>query len=130
MPAKRGRPRKVPPQAADGDQEALGKAPQETDENIPEEGPKMTARAKRTPSKKTPAKKTPAKKTPATDRSLPTGEGAVQPDNGTPKPKRKYVRKQMVKEVEEPEKIPEDSPVTPAEGIEPGGRRQRGAAKA
>ncbi|KAI9547328.1 hypothetical protein NQZ68_018552 [Dissostichus eleginoides] len=85
--------------------------------------------AKKTPAKKTPAKKTPAKQTPTTDESLPTDEGgivdAVQEENGTPKPKRKYVKKQQpVKEV-----VIEEPPNEAEEETTPSGRRRRGAAK-
>ncbi|XP_069028468.1 general transcription factor 3C polypeptide 2 [Embiotoca jacksoni] len=80
--------------------------------------------AKKTPAKKTPAKKTPAKKTPAVGEDLAAGEAAKQ-ENGTPKPKRKNVKKQPV-----PEPEPVKPPAEPEEEPEPGGRRRRGAAKA
>lgn len=53
-------------------------------------------------------------------------ENPVQQENGTPKPKRKYVRKKPVEEV----KHPEDVPAAPDEEVESGGRGKRGAAKA
>ncbi|XP_059213002.1 general transcription factor 3C polypeptide 2 [Centropristis striata] len=90
--------------------------------------------AKKTPAKKTPAKKTPAKKTPTPDGELPAGEDgvvvAVTQENGTPKPKRQYVRRRPLK-VEEPvPEPPEEAPAEPEEETTPGGRRRRGAAKA
>ncbi|KAK5618618.1 hypothetical protein CRENBAI_015431 [Crenichthys baileyi] len=68
---------------------------------------------------------------------LPSGEagGAVvensgQQENGTPKPKRKYVRKKPVEKIRDPpdEKNPGDP--EPDVEVESGGRRRRGAAKA
>lgn len=53
-------------------------------------------------------------------------ENTVQQENGTPKPKKKYVRKKPVEEVRDPG----DVPAAPDEEVEPGGRRRRGAAKA
>ncbi|XP_071323756.1 general transcription factor 3C polypeptide 2 isoform X2 [Trachinotus anak] len=129
-------------QAADGEKEANDKKPLETDGKSPEETPKKAVRAKKTPSKKTPAKKTPAKRTPAkrTPKAaggLPDGEGGVvdnvQQENGTPKPKRKYVRKQQkaAAAAETPcGEAQDERPAEPEEEIEPGGRRRRGAAKA
>ncbi|TNN45436.1 General transcription factor 3C polypeptide 2 [Liparis tanakae] len=85
--------------------------------------------AKRTPAKKTPIKRTPAQKTPAETTPAPNGAGGVadaaQPENGTPKPKRRYVRKQPPKEpVEEPvEEQASEEETTPS------GRHRRSAAK-
>ncbi|KAG7509092.1 general transcription factor 3C polypeptide 2 [Solea senegalensis] len=120
-----------------GDNQAMDKMAPECGMTPVKETPK---KAKKTPSKKTPAKKTPAKKTPAkkthTPKSpsadngpLPTVEGgvvdAVHQENGTPKPKRKYVKKQKPPPVvESPGDKPEEE-----EEVEPGGRRRRGAAK-
>ncbi|XP_044024943.1 general transcription factor 3C polypeptide 2 [Siniperca chuatsi] len=139
-PAKSGKAENATQQTADGEKEATDKTPQESDGKISEETPKRAVRAKKTPTKKTPVKKTPARKTPTTDVGLPTGEGGVldtvQQENGTPKPKRKYVRKQPAQEVEpvtEPpckEKGEGEPPIEPEEEIQPGGRRRRGAAKA
>ena len=94
--------------------------------------------AKKTPAKKTPARKTPASKTPNADGGLATGEdGAVQPvqavqqENGTPKPKRKYVRKQPPQETPVAEAPAEEAQgEQPEEALGPGGRRRRGAATA
>ncbi|KAK5852620.1 hypothetical protein PBY51_006472 [Eleginops maclovinus] len=140
-PVKNGSNEDTTQQTEDGEEE----------ETLPEsdETPKKAVRAKKTPAKKTPAKKTPAKKTPAkktpakktlakktpakqtptTAESLPTGEGgieaAVEQENGTPKPKRKYVKKQQpVKEV-----APEEPSNEAEEEMTPSGRRRRGAAK-
>ncbi|XP_056283466.1 general transcription factor 3C polypeptide 2 isoform X2 [Pseudoliparis swirei] len=101
-----------------------------TDESSEEETPKKSPRAKKTPPKrKTPAKRTPAKKTPAETTPVSDGAGGVadaaQPENGTPKPKRRYVRKQPPKEpVEEPVEEQE-----PEEETTPSGRHRRSAAK-
>ncbi|XP_034435734.1 general transcription factor 3C polypeptide 2 isoform X2 [Hippoglossus hippoglossus] len=102
--------------------------------------PAKKSPAKKTPAKKSPAKKTPAKKTPAkkTPAKKATGEdGAVeaaQQENGTPKPKRKYVRKQPAQETlvaEAPaEEAQGEHAVPPEETLGPGGRRRRGAATA
>ncbi|KAM9840071.1 general transcription factor 3C polypeptide 2 [Aulostomus maculatus] len=131
-------PRKRGKKAEGEEQEPVDSEPRESDEEIPEKK-KSPLRAKRTSSKKTRAKRAPARKTPAAAGSLPAGEGGagdgVQQENGTPKPKRKYVRKQVVKEVEPElnsacEKNPEEPLVEPEEEATPGGRRRRGAAKA
>ncbi|XP_070782154.1 general transcription factor 3C polypeptide 2 [Enoplosus armatus] len=139
-PAKRGKAKNATQQTADGGKEATDETPQESDGKILEETPKKTVRAKKTPTKKTPAKKTPtrrtpAKKTPTTDRGLPPGEGGVvdteQQENGTPKPKRKYVRKQPAQEVEAEPPCKEAQggpPIEPEEETQPSGRRRRGAA--
>ncbi|XP_054473974.1 general transcription factor 3C polypeptide 2 [Anoplopoma fimbria] len=131
-PAKRGKAKNGKRQTEDAEEEeAIVKTPQESDGKTSEETPKKATRAKKTPAKKTPAKKTPPKRTPAKKTPNTNGEGGavetVQQENGTPKPKRRYVRKQPAKEpVEEP----------PCEAVESeeettlGGRRRRGAAKA
>ncbi|XP_022624983.1 general transcription factor 3C polypeptide 2 [Seriola dumerili] len=146
-PAKIEEAKNATQQAADGEEKATNKTPQESNGKTSEETPKKAVRAKKTPSKKTPAKKTPAKKTPAKKTpakrtpkavgTLPGGEGGVvdnvQQENGTPKPKRKYVRKQQkATPVTEPpcEEAQGEHPAEPQEEIEPGGRRMRGAAKA
>lgn len=130
-PAKRGRPRKATQQSADRQPASPG-----SDGNIPEKTPakaKKTA-SKKTPSKKTPSRKTPAKRTPARpkDGSQVAGDGAVQQENE--KPKRKYVRKQVVKEevvLDCPGEKNTAKPVnTPEEQeVGPGGRHRRSAAK-
>lgn len=141
----RGRKAKnVTQEAADGEKQETDKKAQESDEKTSEETPKKTVRArktpsKRTPAKKTPAKKTPAKKAPATDGCLPTAAGgavdAVQQENGTPKPKRKYVKKQRAQDATPVTGPPcgvaqAEPPVVPEEETEPGGRHRRSAAKA
>lgn len=109
----------------------------ECDGEISKETPKKAARVKktkRTPVKKTPAKKAPVKKSPATDERPQTVEDGVadaaQQENGTPKPKRKYVKKQPVQEVVPPDPPPCEEKEASEEEIQPGGRRRRGAAKA
>lgn len=138
-PRKRGRPKSATKPTADRENEATDITPVESVGEIPVETPEKPVRVKRTPARKTPAKRTPgkrtaAKNTPNTGEDLPAGEGvvvgAVQQENGTPKPKRKYVRKQRIQEVE-PAKDPGTPPAEPEEEeIPPGGRRRRGAAKA
>ncbi|XP_034756650.1 general transcription factor 3C polypeptide 2 [Etheostoma cragini] len=156
-PAKRGKAKNASHQTEDGEKEAAFETPQESEGKTSEETPEKAVRARKTPTKKTPArktptkktpvrktptkktparktptKKTPAKKTPTTDGGLATGEGgivdAVQQENGTPKPKRKYVRKQPA-----PEPVPEppcqEAQEEPEETT-PSGRHRRGAAKA
>ncbi|XP_068565139.1 general transcription factor 3C polypeptide 2 [Cebidichthys violaceus] len=132
-PAKSGKAEDATRRTEDVERGAADGTPRESDGEPSEETPKKATRAKRTPAKRTPVKKTPAKKTPATD-----GDGgvvdAVQLENGTPKPKRKYVRKQPAKEpVAEPprEAAQEDPPREPEEEeTTPSGRHRRGAAKA
>ncbi|XP_062267798.1 general transcription factor 3C polypeptide 2 isoform X2 [Platichthys flesus] len=88
--------------------------------------------AKPTPAKKTPAKKTPAKKTPA--KKTAGEDGAVQQENGTPQPKRKYQKKQAAQETLVAEAPAEEAQGEDAVPVEetfgPGGRRRRGAATA
>lgn len=141
-PARGQKAKNATQQTGDGEKEATDKTAQESDEKTSEETPKKTARAKKTPSKKTPAKKTPTKKTPAKKTPaavVATAAGgavdAVQQENGTPKPKRKYVKKQRVQEVTPVTEPPcgeaqGEPPTVPEEETEPGGRRRRGAAKA
>ncbi|XP_042359170.1 general transcription factor 3C polypeptide 2 [Plectropomus leopardus] len=142
-PAKSRKAKNATQQTDDGEEEdADNKTNQESGGKTSKETPKKAARAKKTPRKKTPAKRAPAKRTPAkkspiTDGDLPTGEGGVvvtvQQENGTPKPKRKYVRKKLAQEpVTEPpcEEAQEKPPSEPEEETTPGGRRRRGAAKA
>uniref|UniRef100_A0A3Q2QJP5 General transcription factor IIIC, polypeptide 2, beta n=1 Tax=Fundulus heteroclitus TaxID=8078 RepID=A0A3Q2QJP5_FUNHE len=60
---------------------------------------------------------------------LPAGEAvqtSVQQENGTPKPKRKYVRKKPVEEIREPK---EEPPAKAEEEVGGGGRSRRRAAK-
>lgn len=137
-PAKSGKATRAAEHAADGELEASDKTPKESDDKISEETPKKPVRAKKTPTKRTPARKTPARKTPAkkttaADGDLPAEEDGVsntlQQENG--KPKRKYVRKRPVQEVEPVREPPcKEAEEEPEEEIQPGGRRRRGAAKA
>ena len=137
-----GRASKTPPakakngaqQLTDGEKDTTDKTPPESDGKTSQETPKKLARAKRTP-----AKKAAAKKNAPTDGGLPAVEGGgvdtLQQENGTPKPKRKYTRKQPAQKsapVAEPptEEAQGGHPAEPEEEIEPGGRRRRGAAKA
>lgn len=91
-----------------------------------------------TPRKPKRPKKTQPAETASAAGDLPTGktggsvvENSVQQENGSLKPKRKYVRKKPKEEVRDPpdEKEP-DPPAEPEEEVQSGGRRQRGAAKA
>lgn len=137
-PAKSGKATRAAEHAADGELEASDKTPKESNDKISEETPKKPVRAKKTPTKRTPARKTPARKTPAkkttaADGDLPAEEDGVsntlQQENG--KPKRKYVRKRPVQEVEPVREPPcKEAEGEPEEEIQPGGRRRRGAAKA
>ncbi|KAM6906758.1 general transcription factor 3C polypeptide 2 [Lycodopsis pacificus] len=145
-PAKSGKAENAGHQTEDVEPEATDGTPRESDGEPPEDTPKKATRAKRTkrtpakktpakrtPAKKTPAKRTPAKKTPVKKTPNTDGEGGVvdaaQLENGTPKPKRKYVRKQPAMEpvVEPP---CEDPPIEADEETTPSGRHRRGAAKA
>ncbi|XP_034555359.1 general transcription factor 3C polypeptide 2 [Notolabrus celidotus] len=132
-PAKRAKANNDAQETADGEHEANDKTPEESAGITPRKTPKKAGRgrkAKRTPVKRTPAKKAPA---PAPDGGLQAEDGgvvaAVQQENGTPKPKRKYVKKQKVEAVVEPPP-PCEEKEEPEEEIQPGGRRRRGAAKA
>lgn len=136
-PAESERPGNAAPKTADGEMEVSVQTPQNSDGRISEETPKRAGRPKKTPTKKPPAKKTQAKnmpaRTPSTDGGLPNAEGGhvdiVQQENGTPK--RKYVRKHPVKEVEPAADSCKEAQVEPQEPEEeaPGGRRRRSAAK-
>ncbi|XP_076011034.1 general transcription factor 3C polypeptide 2 [Genypterus blacodes] len=127
-PKKRGRPRKDAKKVLDGDQKASEQTPQQPDGDNSQEIPKKMERTKKTPSKRTPAKKESSIKD-----GPPTGKDGVvvdtlQQENGTPKPKRKYVRRQKIQEV-----VPSKEPACQEEPVEettPGGRPRRGAAKA
>ncbi|KAM6991998.1 general transcription factor 3C polypeptide 2 [Tautogolabrus adspersus] len=131
-PAKRRKSENDPQPTADVENEANDKTPQEPDEITAKETPKKAVRAKKTPTKRTPGRKK-TKKTPTTDGALPNLESGVadsaQQENGTPKPKRKYVKKQRVQVVEPPQGAKEAPLSEPEEEIRPGGRRMRGAAK-
>ncbi|KAK1888846.1 General transcription factor 3C polypeptide 2 [Dissostichus eleginoides] len=140
-PVKNGTNEDTTQQTEDGGQDETDKTLSESDET-----PKKAVRAKKTPAKKTPAKKTqvkktpakktpakktPAKKTPAKKtpaKQTPTlmrVSQLMREENGTPKPKRKYVKKQQpVKEV-----VIEEPPNEAEEETTPSGRRRRGAAK-
>lgn len=130
-PKKRGRPRKDTKKVADGDQEASDQIPQQPGGETSQKTPKKMERTKTTPSKISPAEKASSVKG-----NLPTGEDGVvdtlQQENGTPKPKRKYVRRQVIQELV-PAKDPacqEETPNEPVEETTPSGRPRRGAAKA
>ncbi|XP_020510922.2 general transcription factor 3C polypeptide 2 [Labrus bergylta] len=118
-----------PPQGDDVENEANHKTPQELDEITAKETPKKAVRAKKTPTKRTPGRKKKSD-TANTDVALPHLEGgaadSAQQENGTPKPKRKYVKKQRAQVIVEPPPCASE----PEEEIQPGGRRRRGAAKA
>ncbi|XP_062415644.1 general transcription factor 3C polypeptide 2 isoform X2 [Pungitius pungitius] len=144
---KTNRAENPPHQIQDGEPEAPQQTPQDSDCEPSEDTPEKVTRAKRTPAKKTPAKKTPAKKTPAkktppkktpakktpakkspaTPAAAATTNGAAQLENGTPRTKRKYVRKQPVAKPACEEAPPPDEP---EQETTPSGRPRRGAAKA
>ncbi|XP_041831045.1 general transcription factor 3C polypeptide 2 isoform X2 [Melanotaenia boesemani] len=90
---------------------------------------KKLGRPRKTASKET------SKTAVTTDGNGPLGAGeavvlnSVQQENGTSKPKRKYVKKQRVQEDPPHEKDPGKPSTEPEENVGPGGRRQRGAAK-
>nr|XP_020473904.1 general transcription factor 3C polypeptide 2 isoform X1 [Monopterus albus] len=132
-PTKSRKAKNATQQTGDGDEEAADKTPQGSDGKTSVKTPK-TPRAKKTLSKRTPVTKAPA-----TDGGLPTAEAVlvdpVHKENGTPKPKRKYVRKQAVQKataVTEPpcEQDQREPPTQPEEQTEPGGRCRRSAARA
>ncbi|XP_041661493.1 general transcription factor 3C polypeptide 2 [Cheilinus undulatus] len=131
-PVKRQKPENDTQEASDGKNEATSETPKESDGVKAKKTPKKAARAKKTPTKRTPGRKTPSKKTTTTKGALPNLEGGVadsaQQENGTPKPKRKYVKKQRIQVEETVTEAPpsEEAP----EEITPGGRPRRGAAKA
>lgn len=116
---------------ADGENEGTDKTPTECDGQTTAETANEPVRGRKAASKRTPAKKTPARKTSNTDVDFPDGEGVVkdtvQQENGMPKPKRKYVKRQPVQQVEP---VKEKEPEEPDEEPGHGGRRRRGAAKA
>ncbi|XP_022048403.1 general transcription factor 3C polypeptide 2 [Acanthochromis polyacanthus] len=138
-PPKRRKATTATQQTPDEEKEATDKTPPEVVEEPEAETPKKQAKPRKTPSKKTPAKKTPARKTPArktpvTDGDLTSGEvvvqDSVQQENGAPKPKRKYVRRKPVQNVEPVRDPPSENNTEEPEEVESGGRRRRGAAKA
>uniref|UniRef100_A0A3Q1CLL0 General transcription factor IIIC, polypeptide 2, beta n=1 Tax=Amphiprion ocellaris TaxID=80972 RepID=A0A3Q1CLL0_AMPOC len=137
--AKRGKAKTATQQTADEAKEATDKTPPEVVDETEAETPKKQGKPRKTPSKRTPAKKTPttktpARKPPATDGDLTSGEvvvqDSVQQENGPPKPKRKYVRKQPVQNVEPVKDPPSENNTEEHEEVGSGGRRRRGAAKA
>uniref|UniRef100_A0A3P8T4C1 General transcription factor IIIC, polypeptide 2, beta n=1 Tax=Amphiprion percula TaxID=161767 RepID=A0A3P8T4C1_AMPPE len=137
--AKRGKAKTATQQTADEAKEATDKTPPEGVDETEAETPKKQGKPRKTPSKRTPAKKTPttktlARKPPATNGDLTSGEvvvqDSVQQENGPPKPKRKYVRKQPVQNVEPVKDPPSENNTEEHEEVGSGGRRRRGAAKA
>lgn len=129
-PARSGKPENVIQETADKDKDETDNAAQESGEKAPEKTPKRRGRGR---GRKTSSKRTPAKKTPATGGCLPAAAGeavdAVEQENGTPKPKRKYVkRKQAQNATPVTEPLGGEAPVMPEEETEPGGRRRRSAA--
>ncbi|KAK2855921.1 hypothetical protein Q5P01_004656 [Channa striata] len=131
-PSRSPRAKNARPHTADVREGGTKETTEESNGNVSEETPKRTVRASKTPTKRSAAKKTP------TNRARPTAADvavdAVQQENGTPKPKRKYVRKQPAPDATPVPESPcgEDQagpPVAPEEEAEPGGRRRRGAAK-
>lgn len=131
-PAKSRKSKAAAQDTPDGENEKTDKTPAECDGQTTAEVANETLRGKKTLSKRTPAKKTPAKKCSNANVDLLDGEGVVkdtvQQENGTPKPKRKYVKKQYVQHVEPV--IKEKDAEEPEKETGQGGRRRRGAAKA
>lgn len=111
-------------QTVDGDKETKDQTPADSvGENVAV-----------TPKKRGRKKKVQPEPAVTTDGDLPAeGDGggaaemSVNQENGTPKPKRKYVKKKAVEPAEDPP--PEKEPEEPEEEVESGGRRRRGAAK-
>ncbi|XP_013883285.1 general transcription factor 3C polypeptide 2, partial [Austrofundulus limnaeus] len=120
--SKRGRkPKAAVQQAVDGDNETKEQTPSDS------VGENVAATPKKPGRKKKIQPEAPV----ATDGGLPAeGDGggaaerSVNQENGTPKPKRKYVKKKAAEPAEEPPLEEE-----PEEEVETGGRRRRGAAK-
>ncbi|XP_034018307.1 general transcription factor 3C polypeptide 2 [Thalassophryne amazonica] len=119
-----------PKKTADGDQEAMDKIPQTSVR-------KTSKKTERKTPKKCVSKKTPVK--PAAEAELPGGEsgaaGNVQQENGLPKPKRKYVKKQRVQQQASDtdpagQEVERETQTEREEETPPGGRPRRGAAKA
>lgn len=129
-PANRKTAKTAPQHSVDGGSEGADKTPSGCDGQTAAETAHRPARGRKTASRRTPARKTPARKAGNTDVDFPGGEGVVkdtvQQQNGTPKPKRKYVKQQPVQRVEPVKEDPEE----PEEETGQGGRRRRGAAKA
>ncbi|XP_056150175.1 general transcription factor 3C polypeptide 2 [Lampris incognitus] len=127
-PAKRGRPKKVAAPEADQDQEEINTPPHKS-----EKAPKKRRVGKKTRIKKT-AKKSPAKG----DGKLTVEIGCVeseQQETEPKKPKRKYVKKQVVQKEAPAESTAvqedqEDTPIATEVETTPGGRPRRSAAKA
>ncbi|XP_074541915.1 general transcription factor 3C polypeptide 2 [Halichoeres trimaculatus] len=111
-PTRKSKAKNDTQEAADGEDEANVQTSPECDGVISKETPKKANSSRKT-------KATPVKKTPATDEGVQPIEGGVveaeQQENGTPKPKRKYVRKQPVQKVEPVVEPP------PCDGEEGGG---------
>ena len=125
--------RKAKTPTTDGEDESKDKRTPESVGQTVAKTPKRQGRPKKSLSENV------SDKAAVTDGDRPAGEAgegavdsAVQQENGTPKPKRKYVKKQPALEVKDPqcEKDSEKLPTEPEEEVEPGGRRRRGAAKA
>lgn len=93
---------------------------QNADADIPKVTPKKVGRSR----------KTPAKETPTSNGGVltPKDEGVDTVQQENEKPKRKYVRKHLVQEVEPAAEPPPEEPELEEE-TQPGGRRRRSAAK-
>ncbi|XP_038160054.1 general transcription factor 3C polypeptide 2 [Cyprinodon tularosa] len=123
-PAKPRKTKTPPTETANGEKEQI--PPDTVEQTLVT--PKRRGRSKKTPLVKTasPSLTVTADGDPQTTE---TGgaENSVKQENGTPKPKRKYVRKKPVEEVRDPPDKKEQG--EPDEEPESGGRRRRGAAK-
>ncbi|XP_014841528.1 PREDICTED: general transcription factor 3C polypeptide 2 [Poecilia mexicana] len=125
-PTKRRKTKTPEQQTTNGEKESPQTIPADSVDTV------ITPRKPKRPRKTQPAE------TASAPGDLPTGEtgggvveNSVHQENGSLKPKRKYVRKKPVEEVKDPpdEEKP-DPPAEPDEEVQTGGRRRRGAAKA
>ncbi|KAM4712976.1 general transcription factor 3C polypeptide 2 [Anableps anableps] len=132
-PAKQRKTKTLEQQTANGEKESTHKVPPDAAEQTKRVTHKRAGKRRKTQPVTTPADTvTAGGDLPTTETGGDVVETSVQQENGTPKPKRKYVRKKPVEEVRDPpdEEEPGDPPAEPEEEVALGGRRRRGAAKA
>uniref|UniRef100_A0A3Q2PBJ1 General transcription factor IIIC, polypeptide 2, beta n=1 Tax=Fundulus heteroclitus TaxID=8078 RepID=A0A3Q2PBJ1_FUNHE len=123
-PAKPRKTKTPEERAANGEKEPTPQTPADSAAQTALVTPKKPGRRK-----KTQLVTTPLTTAAAAAGDLPAGEAvqtSVQQENGTPKPKRKYVRKKPVEEIREPK---EEPPAKAEEEVGGGGRSRRRAAK-
>ncbi|CAG5928423.1 unnamed protein product [Menidia menidia] len=133
-PAKNRKARRSAQPAGDGEKKSSGrKTPEPADQTAVKTPKKKRGRPRKSLSNST------TEEAAVAGGDRPAGEAgeaevanSLQPENGTPKPKRKYVRKQYVQRAEspQPENGSEGLPKETEEELGAGGRRRRGAAKA